>query len=116
MCERVRENMERYLYTTLYMYRHEAEFPKLFAESKGLCLAHYREILAMAPKHLSGDELIRFTDTLTDLEVANFERLEKEVEWFTLKFDYKNEDKPWGNSRDAVKRGVNKLRGNVIDS
>ncbi len=115
MCERVRENMDRYLYTTLYMYRHEPDFPKLFAESKGLCLEHYREILAMAPKHLSGEDLVRFTGTLTDLEVANFERLEKEVEWFTLKFDYKNEDKPWGNSRDAVKRGVNKLRGNVIE-
>lgn len=110
MCERVKDNMERYLYTLLYMYRHEPDFPKLFSESKGMCLTHYREALEMAPKHLSGDDLVQFTDTLTNLEVTNFERLEKEVEWFTLKFDYKNEDKPWGNSRDAVRRGMGKLR------
>lgn len=115
MCERLADNMERYIYTIFYMYKHEAEFPDLFAQSKGMCLKHYREVLTLAPKHLSGDTLKQFVDTLVDLEVTNFERLEKEVEWFTLKFDYRNEDKPWGNSRDAVKRGVNKLREQIID-
>lgn len=115
MCERLADNMERYIYTVLYMYKHEAEFPALFAQSKGMCLKHYQETLAMAPKHLSGELLKRFVDTLVDLEVENFERLEKEIEWFTLKFDYKNEDKPWGNSRDAVKRSVNKLREQIIE-
>ena len=80
-----------------------------------MCLKHYEEALAMAPKHLSGDELRRFANTLIDLEQENFDRLEKEIEWFTLKFDYRNEDKPWGNSRDAVKRSINKLRGQVIE-
>jgi len=115
LCERLQNNMERYVYTVLYMYKHEAEFPKLFAESKGMCLKHYQEALAMAPKHLSGDLLKQFVDTLVDLETENFDRLEKEIEWFTLKFDYKNEDKPWGNSRDAVKRSINKLREHVIE-
>lgn len=115
LCERMNNTMERYLYTVLYMYKHEAEFPKLFAQSKGMCLKHYQEIMAMAPKHLSGEMLKQFIDVLTDIEVQNFDRLEKEIEWFTLKFDYKNEDKPWGNSRDAVKRSINKLREQVIE-
>jgi hypothetical protein len=67
--------MERYIYTVLYMYKHEAEFPQLFAQSKGMCLKHYQEALAMAPKHLTGDRLKQFVDTLVDLEVENFERL-----------------------------------------
>lgn len=115
LCERLANNMERYIYTVLYMYKHEAEFPKLFAQSKGMCLKHYEETLAMAPKHLSGDVLQQFVDTLVDLEQENFDRLEKEIEWFTLKFDYRNEDKPWGNSRDAVKRSINKLREQIIE-
>lgn len=114
LCNRIRENMERYVYTMLYMYKHEAEFPKLFAESKGMCLRHYAQSLDMAPKHLSGELLKRFVDTLTDIELKNFERLEGEIEWFTNKFDYRNQDKPWGNSRDAVKRSVNKLSHQVI--
>lgn len=115
LCERLRNNMERYIYTILYMYKHEPEFPKLFAESKGMCLKHYAETLEMAPKHLSGEKLREFVDTLVDKEMENFDRLEKEIEWFTLKFDYRNDDKPWGNSRDAVKRSINKLRHHVID-
>ena len=115
MCERLQQNMERYIYTVLYMYKHEPEFPKLFAQSKGMCLKHYAQALEMAPKHLSGDTLKQFVDTLVDIEMANLDRIEGEVEWFTKKFDFRNEDKPWGNSRDAVKRAVNKLRTQVID-
>jgi hypothetical protein len=115
LCERLKANMERYIYTILYMYKHESEFPALFAASKGMCLKHYRETLEMAPKHLSGEWLYKFVDTLVDIEMNNFDRIEGEIEWFTLKFDYRNEDKPWGNSRDAVKRSINKLREQVIE-
>ncbi len=114
LCERIRENMERYMYTVLYMYKHEPEFPGLFAQSKGMCLSHYAQALEMAPKHLSGENLRRFVDTLTDIEMKSFDRLEGEIEWFTNKFDYRNQDKPWGNSRDAVKRSINKLSRQVI--
>ena len=114
LCERLSQNMERYVYTLLYMYKHESEFPKLFSESKGMCLKHYAQALEMAPKHLSGDVLKKFVDTLTDIEVKNFERLSGELEWFTNKFDYRNQDKPWGTSKDAVKRSVNKLSHQVV--
>ena len=115
LCDRIRENMERYVYTVLYMYKHEAEFPALFAKSKGMCLSHYAQALEMAPKHLSGETLKHFVDTLTDIEEKSFDRLEGEIEWFTNKFDYRNQDKPWGNSRDAVKRSINKLSHQVIE-
>jgi len=115
LCERLDTNMERYVYTILHMYKHEPDFPSLFTESKGMCLKHYRQTLETAPKYLSGSVLEKFIDDLVDVEMKNLDRLESEIEWFTLKFDYKNEDKPWGNSRDAVKRSVNKLREHIID-
>lgn len=30
------------------------------------------------------------------------------------KFDYRNQSKPWGNSRNALERTVNRLRGRCI--
>ena len=114
-CEHVSESMERYVYTVIYMYKHEAEFPQLFSQSKGMCLKHYAQALEMAPKQLSGEKLKAFVDALTDIEMHNFDRLEEEIDWFTRKFDYRNQDKPWGNSRDAVKRSVNKLCHQVIE-
>ena len=54
--------------------------------------------------------------TLIELEQKNLERTEHDLEWFTLKFDYRNQDKPWGNSKDAVERTINKLKGRAIDA
>ncbi len=114
MCERLDTAMERYIYTLLYMWKHENDFRKAFAESKGMCMEHYARTLAMAQEHLSGKDLAEFVETLTRMELENLERVEKDLEWFTLKFDYRNKDKPWGNSQDAVERSVNKMRGGSV--
>ena len=114
-CERVKQTMDRYVYTILYMYKNEPEFPALFAKSKGMCLKHYGELLEVAPQHLHGDVLKRFVDDLINSEMQGLERLSGEIDWFIKKFDYRNQNEPWGTSRDAVKRAVNKLRWQVVD-
>ena len=35
----------------------------------------------------------------------------KDLDWFTRKFDYRNQNEPWGNSKTALARAVNRLRG-----
>ena len=114
LCERLKANIERYEYTILHLFGHDQEFQEAFRESKGLCLEHYADLLEMAANHLNGKTLAEFVDVLTKAETENFKRLEGEVEWFTLKFDYRNGDKPWGNSKDSVKRCVNKLRHETV--
>ena len=51
---------------------------------------------------------------MTHTQLQNLDRIEKELEWFTLKYDFRNADKPWGNSRDAVERSINKLMGACV--
>ncbi|MEG0146375.1 MAG: DUF6062 family protein, partial [Clostridia bacterium] len=72
-------------------------------ESKGVCLAHYELLEDL------GDA--KFQEALCEVTLAGFERVERELAWFTQKFDYKNQSAPWGNSRDAVARALGKLRG-----
>ena len=62
----------------------------------------------------SGEALRTFRAAVAAVELPNLKRIEGELEWFTLKFDYRNQDKPWGDSRDAVERSINKLQGRVI--
>ena len=114
LCERLNTVMERYIYTLLYMWKHESDFRNAFAASKGMCIEHYAQTLSMAQEQLSGKELAEFVDVLTKLQIENLERVEKDLEWFTLKADYRNKDKPWGNSKDAVERSVNKVRGGAV--
>lgn len=114
LCERLKVTMQRYAYTLCYMWKREPEFKRALTASKGFCLPHYAEVLEAAPEELSGKDLAEFNQTLTKLELDNLNRIEKEIEWFTLKFDYRNHDKPWGDSQDAVERTVNKLRGTSV--
>ena len=41
----------------------------------------------------------------------NLERIYEDVSWLIEKFDYRNKDADWKNSKDAVARGMQKLRG-----
>lgn len=115
LCERLDNTMWRYALTLCYMWKKEKEFQTAIASSKGFCLPHYAELMRAAQKELSGTSLTEFQRMLKTVQMGNLARIEKEIEWFTLKFDYRNQDKPWGTSADAVERTLNKLRGTTID-
>lgn len=110
ICDSLQEHMNRYAYTLLYLWERDRDFRKAFSQSKGVCIPHGVKLLSMAEECLPARELESFTETLSGLIMDSLHRVEEEVEWFTLKFDYRNQDKPWGNSRDAVERACNKLR------
>lgn len=114
LCDRLRQTMDRYVYTLVYMWKHESGFRAQFSASKGMCLKHYAEVLKACGEQLSGAELAQFTSALNKLQIENMARLEQEIEWFTLKFDHKNKDKPWGNSKDSLDRTIEKLRGRCV--
>jgi len=58
-----------------------------------------------------------FVRALTQLELANLDRIAKDVYWMTQKYKSENMDKPWNGCEDAHKRGTNKITGRnrVID-
>ncbi len=109
MCESIDNNMNDFLHTFFHLYKTDTAFVKAFEASKGVCLPDAAVLLKIAADELDAAELARFTGTLASLMKENLKRVEDEVEWFTLKFDYRNQSKPWNNSKDAVERTVNKL-------
>ena len=111
LCESIDSNMNRYAYTLLHLFTHETAFREAFEKSKGVCLRDAALLLRMAADVLHGKEQAAFAACLNRLTAENMKRVEDELEWFTLKFDYRNADKPWNNSRDALERAVMKLRG-----
>ena len=114
ICEQMGNSIDRYAYTIAQLYFSNNEFKAMFDQSKGFCLPHLALVLEMAEKTLSADQLSKFKDAVTAVEIPNLKRIESELEWFTLKFDYRNNDKPWGNSKDAPERAINKLMGATV--
>ena len=109
ICNRVRNTFDRYIDTVFYLYRKEESFRNAFKKCKGFCCDHYGLLYEAAPKYLSGRELDEFTKLIDELFIENMKRVCDDIEWYTDKFDYRNADAPWKNSKDAVVRTVLKL-------
>lgn len=111
VCDHFRSNYERYLDTFFDMYKSNPDFAKLFQESKGFCLPHFKDLVETAEKKLNDKQKESFYPVLFRLMEENMKRLEDEVNWFAAKNDYLNKDKDWGNSRDSVQRCMQKAAG-----
>jgi len=103
--------MDRYIDVILYLYFKENDFKELFHSRKGFCLKHFKALLEGTEKYLGPKETAIFVDNLLSMQIENMERIQQEVNWFTKKFDYRNNDAPWGNSKDALPRSIQKLVG-----
>lgn len=114
ICEQINGALSRYAYTIAQLYGTNAEFKQMFDSSKGFCLPHLALVLDMAQKTLPAAQADAFCKAVAAVELPNLERLSKELEWFTLKYDFRNADKPWGSSRDAVERSINNLMGACV--
>ena len=73
-------------------------------------LGKTEEVLASAQDN-SGEEKKEFYATVLPLMKENFHRVYEDVAWFIEKYDYKNKDADWKDSKDAIQRGMQKLRG-----
>ena len=112
ICNKLAFTMDRYIDVIFYLYFKEPDFKEIFHSKKGFCLKHLKQLLVSTKKYLSVSETAIFVKNIMDMQLVNMERVEKEVDWFTKKFDYRYNDAPWGNSKDAVIRSIQKIKGN----
>ena len=110
LCSRLKYNMRRYYATFFYLLK-EPEFRSQVEQSKGFCMHHFRILLEMAEEFLPNNQISWFYPTVLGLMENNLARVQEDIDWFIDKFDYRNADAPWKNSRDAVPRGMQKLKG-----
>lgn len=111
ICDEIDQHMQRYLYTFVHLLKTDSAFWSKWTASKGVCLPHAAELLQCAKQHLPQQKLDAFAQSLLTLLTRQLRQNQEDLHWFTLKFDYRNADKPWGNSRKALERSVNQLRG-----
>lgn len=114
VCKRMESHMERYHETALHMWEHDADFRKLFGQSRGFCIPHWGAQLKACKGAMITKKQAEFIKKLNEIEKRSLSELEKDLEWFTRKFDYRNADKPWGNSKDALPRAINAIEGYIV--
>lgn len=112
ICSKLSYTLDRYVDVILYLWFSEEDFKQLFNSKKGFCLKHLRLLLEGVKKYLGPKEAAVFVSNLLNMQFENLERIQQEVNWFTKKFDYRYNDAPWGNSKDALPRSIQKIVGN----
>ena len=111
ICSRIDYTLNRYSYTIIYLWKKDNEFKECYNNSKGICTKHLPRMIDMAEEILNGKLFSQWLLETVELQDKNFHRIEKELLWYTQKFDFQNNDKPWGTSKDALHRTIQKLTG-----
>lgn len=111
ICSHYAETYERYMDTFFYLYKNDEEFQRKIRESKGFCLPHFGDLCEAADNKLSDKEKEPFYRMVFTLMEDNMSRMAEDVAWMVEKFDYRNKDADWKNSKDAIQRGMQKLKG-----
>ncbi|HZJ83537.1 MAG TPA: DUF6062 family protein [Clostridia bacterium] len=116
VCHRIQSLLERYAYTILHMWQKEEAFEEVLRDSGGFCLNHLSLILRIASETLSSKVFDNWVNYIIPIQLDSLKELDEDLLWFTKKFDYRNQDKPWGNSRDALPRTLEKLSGSYMEA
>lgn len=111
ICSRMREIYVCYIDTFFVMFEQDEEFRNKIKNCKGFCLPHFADLCEGADKKLSARSLSDYYEIMIPLMQQNLDRIQEDVDWMVEKFDYRYKDADWKNSKDAIQRGMQKLKG-----
>lgn len=111
ICKQFTDHYDRYMDTFFELYRKDEAFKNKINESKGFCLPHFGDLCEAAGSRLKDKEQEQFFATTFALMEANMERLFEDDAWLIEKFDYRNKDADWKNSKEALQNCMQKLKG-----
>lgn len=114
VCSRITPVFDRYVDTFFYLWKKEKDFRGKVAGCKGFCMSHYGRLYEEAVSRLGKNEADELLTVLNKVFFENLERVNADTSWFIDKFDHRNQDKPWNNSRDALPRAITKVNSEIV--
>ena len=97
--------------TFFYLYKEDPAFREKLINGKGFCITHFGDVCESSVRHLKEKEQEQFFNDMFPVMEKNMDRLYEDISWFIEKFDYKNVNADWKDSKDALQRGMQKLKG-----
>lgn len=113
VCERIEYNFSRMIETAALLWQSDQKFHDKVTKVPFFCLTHYHKFIKSAKERLSKKDFAEFYKTVTEIETNYFDKLRADVSWFCKKFDYRYENEPWGDAKDAPERARLFLGGNL---
>ena len=113
VCDRIAFNFAHMIETAVLLWESDENFPAKLKAQPYFCLPHYRMMLEYAQKRLGKKVLKDFVKDCEAIQNAYIEKLNSDVSWFCKKFDYRYDEEPWYDSKDAVERSMKFLRSDI---
>ena len=112
VCSRIEKNLSMMIATAVYLWEIDhLGFRKKFAKMPYFCLPHYRKMIDYAEKKTSKRIFHDFYAAAHGIEKNYVTALRGDVSWFCKKFDYRYDEEPWYNAKDAIPRAERFLSG-----
>ena len=111
ICSRIEHSQNLMIETAALLWQREKEFQEKLLAQPYFCLGHYSELLSAGERVLPKKLYAGFFDDCKKVMTGYAKKLYEDVSWFVKKFDYRYEDEPWGDSKDAVERAIRFLSG-----
>jgi len=115
ICDMMENTFVRYVDTFFRMWPKDEELRGLVTNGNGFCLPHFAMVMDAAGEKLSGATFDDFAALLYSVQQKNLDRVQEDIDWFVQKFDYRFQNEPWRNSKDAPRRTIQKLSSEVIN-
>ncbi len=113
VCTRIAHNFDRMIDTAVYLWDSDEEFRAKFRAQPYFCLPHYRRLLAAGAARFAKKKQVEFAADAAGVVLPYFDKLRGDISWFCKKFDYRYDDEPWHDSKDAVERAIRFLRSDL---
>lgn len=114
ICSRITNTFDRYIDTIFHLYKKDISFSTKITASKGFCTYHFSMLFDRAPDFLAKEQLTQFLKDIQSVYFSNMERMQEDIEWFINKFDYRYQNEPWKNAKDALPRTILKTHSSII--
>lgn len=110
ICDRINSTFDKYINSFIYLYANDNNIKNLFINSKGTCYSHFSALLEKAESQMKESDYINFKNIVIEKQQKNLKKLEEDLDFFVKKFDYKNNDIPWGDKKDVLNRVENQMK------
>lgn len=113
VCDRIEADMHHLMATVFVEWAKGNDFRTLYNEQPFICLKHYHFVMAcaMGKGGVPSKHLADFHRDTAELAKKYLESLKGDISHFVSMFDYRNRDKDWGTSVDAIERSIDFLTG-----
>ena len=111
ICSRLDDSFGKVLDNAVYMWLSDGNFRRLVSKQKCYCLPHYAAFVKAASRGMKSADFKTFSSSVRTVEEKYLEKVRENVSFFVKKFDYRYENEPWGDAKDAVEKAIALLSG-----